>query len=347
MIRIEGTWYDGVTSNSTPAVLEVYDSGSWRVFSADEVIYQDDTFWPTVSPRLGNTPRHISFSGDESFETSDNAGVDGALRLVNQGFWAAKLHLLESRSRYVLVAVVLFCLLGFVGVRYGVPAAADIIAQGIPHSMIATAGKQTMKVFDKTFFSPSELDVEREKQLRTYLKVALDDHPGLKLEILFRKGGAIGANAFALPNGQIVITDEMVALAEKDEELLAIVFHEIGHIVHKHGMRRLIQNSILSFAILAVTGDASGVSELFLGLPVLLTELGYSRGFEIEADQYALQYLNEHAIDPAHFGNILKRVTRLDDERESADNSGVRWYSYFSTHPATEERIRFIRQAGR
>lgn len=341
MIRIEGQWFDGQTSTSLPAMLEIADNGSWKLLYRGEsrVLYQDDNFWPTVSPRLGNTPRYVSFSGDESFETDDNDGVDRALTFLQQGGWASKIYLLESRFRYVVVALLIFLVMGFLGVRYGVPAASDFLARTIPDAVIRTAGNETMAVLDKTFFSPSELSADKVKQLRNSLQPALEDHSQLALEIVFRKGGQIGANAFALPNGQIIITDEMVALAEQDEELLSIMYHEIGHVVHRHGVRRLIQNSILSFAILAVTGDASGVSELFLGLPVILTELGYSRGFEVEADQYALHYLDLHNIDPNHFANILQRVTGLEAEREVGEQ---RWMSYFSTHPATRERIQRI-----
>ncbi|MCK7469253.1 MAG: M48 family metallopeptidase [Desulfosudis oleivorans] len=76
-----------------------------------------------------------------------------------------------------------------------------------------------------------------------------------------------------------------------DDELLAVLAHEAGHVAHRHGVQRIIQDSLLAFAISAVTGDASGTSQLFLGLPVMLTELAYSRDFEREADRYALDTL--------------------------------------------------------
>ena len=124
----------------------------------------------------------------------------------------------------------------------------------------------------------------------------LTAHTDYPLQVMFRKGGALGPNAFALPDGTIVFTDEMVRLAEHDDELSAVLAHEIGHVVRRHGMRTIIQDSLLGFLILAITGDITGSSELFIGLPVLLTEMAYSREFEREADQYALAYMQ----DPCH-----------------------------------------------
>ncbi|MFZ7128180.1 MAG: M48 family metallopeptidase [Desulfobacterales bacterium] len=150
--------------------------------------------------------------------------------------------------------------------------------------------------------------------------------------------------AFALPAGTIIFTDEMVRIAENDDELLSVFAHEIGHVAHRHAMRRVVQDALLSFAVLSVTGDASGVSELFLGLPVLLTEYAYSRGFEREADRFALGYLVENQIPPVHFADILVRIERTDASRPAASGH-EKWSNYISTHPPTEARIKAFKAA--
>jgi predicted Zn-dependent protease len=101
-------------------------------------------------------------------------------------------------------------------------------------------------------------------------------------------------------------------------------------------MRRVIQNSLLSFILLAITGDVSGSSELFLGLPVMLTEMAYSREFEREADRYALDFLRAQGVAPAHFARLMGR---LDPPRDGGDDAGQKWTNYLSTHPLTEDRI--------
>ncbi len=56
----------------------------------------------------------------------------------------------------------------------------------------------------------------------------------------FREGGAIGPNAFALPSGTIILTDELVDIAGDDNDMvLAVLAHEIGHVDKKHSLRQI------------------------------------------------------------------------------------------------------------
>ena len=275
MISIHGKWFDGKSSAQVDTVLRVYGNGVWELIRcSDNRVLQEQSREPLhISARLANTPRYISLPGGGSFETGDNDGVDAVLSSLRRSHWSLWVHQLESRMRYVVVAVLLASVLTFLGVRYGVPATSKAIAEYLPINILTKAGEQTLVVLDKILFEPSELQTDREAQVRKHLQPVIEEHAHLQLSVLFRKGGDIGPNAFALPSGQIVFTDEMVELAESDDELLAVFVHEIGHVIHRHSMRRLVQDSLLSFAILAVTGESSGVSELFLGLPVVLTEL--------------------------------------------------------------------------
>ncbi len=347
MISIHGKWFDGHRSAKTDVVLKVRASGAWQLSRVDneEIVIHNSDFKPEISARLGNTPRYIKLTGDDSFETLDNAGVDALMAMLRRGHWSLWVHLLESRMRYVLGALVLISAFVFWGVRDGVPAAAEIIAARMPEAIHAKAGEQALAVFDKIIFKPSELTPERESQVRSHLQPVLDAHPDLKLKIELRKGGRVGPNAFALPSGHIIFTDEIVGLAEHDDEILAILAHEVGHVACRHGMRRLIQDSLLSFIFMAVTGDATGISEIFLGLPVVLTELAYSREFEKEADRYALEYLQTHHIAPSHFADILNRIMALDhtrNKKKKNEDDATGWTSYLSTHPDTGKRIKFF-----
>lgn len=354
MISIQGKWFDGKSSAQVDAVLKVGDNGAWELQRSDsgQTLLKQSRSSLRVSARLANTPRYLNLSEDGSFETLDNEGVDAVLAMLKRNHWSLWVHLLESRMRYVLVAVVLAAVMAYAGTRYGVPAAARIIAENLPESVLRKAGEQTLTVFDKVVFKPSEIDPDREDQLRSHLQSVIGAHPGLGLTIELRKGGPIGPNAFALPSGHIIFTDEMIAITRDDNELLAVLVHEIGHVVHRHGMRRLVQDSLLSFAILAVTGDVSGVSELFLGLPVILTELKYSREFEGEADRYALEYLRSNGIPPHHFADLMQRITSSEtssDDHISGESEGGtgKWTSYLSTHPATHERIKLFLETDR
>ena len=169
----------------------------------------------------------------------------------------------------------------------------------------------------------------------------------------------------------MIFTDEIVALAERNEELVAVLAHEIGHIHHRHSLRAMIQNSVIGIAYVMLVGDASAVGDLFVGLPVVAATLAYSREHELEADRFAVGYLDREGIDRRAFVDILQRMddtaqcsellSEEDDivveelseservalceeliaEQDEAGDSS--WSNYLSTHPAMQERLeRFV-----
>jgi predicted Zn-dependent protease len=128
----------------------------------------------------------------------------------------------------------------------------------------------------------------------------------------------------------------------------------------------MIQNSVIGIAYVMVVGDASAVGDLFVGLPVVAATLAYSRDHELEADRFAVAYLDRQGIDRRAFVDILQRmddgaqcsellseddvaVEELSEgERvalceellaERGDYDDSAWSNYLSTHPAMQERL--------
>jgi Zn-dependent protease with chaperone function len=346
MITADGKWYDGKRSTQVDAVLRVLESGALIVERADDrtpLYRQNDVrqFSAEVSDRLADTPRLLTFHDGSVFETQNNSAIDQLLQKLNRSDWSRWVHLLESHKGYVLLALICVMLVAAAAVKYGVPATAKLIAFHLPHAMYETADRQVLNLLDRIALKPSELQEQTQTRIRDHFGDTIAS-VGMPITLLFRHGGGLGPNAFALPGGTIIFTDALIELAEHDDELLAILVHEIGHVVHRHGMRRMVQDSLLTFAFLAVTGDASGVTELFLGLPAILTDLAYSRQFEREADQYALDYLLLHNIPPGRFADIL---TRIDKKGVAEQEQGREWTGYLSTHPPTPERVQVFLEA--
>ncbi|RPH52244.1 MAG: M48 family metallopeptidase [Desulfobacteraceae bacterium] len=339
MIAIKGYWYDGRTSAQTAAVFRVYDNGAIGIEDSENgtVFKKVAGFDISVSPRLAETPRYLYFTTGEKFETEDNEAVDHILKRLKQRSWMQAVHYLEARRLYVLICLATVLLFMFGAIKFGVPAASKSIAFHLPLATAGYAGRQTLEILDRSVFKPSELDEEVKFRLTNHLQPVIDDHSKYGLKILFRKGGRVGPNAFALPSGIVIFTDEMVKISGHDNEMLAVLAHEAGHVVHRHALRTVIQDSLLSFALLAITGDISGSSELFLGLPVILTQLSYSRNFEQEADDYAVDYLRSHNIPTVHFAELLLRLDKK--KKPDQESSSGTWTGYLSTHPLTEERV--------
>jgi Zn-dependent protease with chaperone function len=159
----------------------------------------------------------------------------------------------------------------------------------------------------------------------------------------------IGANAFALPGGSIVVTDDLVALAPEPAHIAAVITHELGHVAGRHGLRNLIQASVVATVIGLWTGD---MSSLATSGATLLLSTTYSRQFEREADAYGAALLLHSGRSPALLAEMLERLEASAGEGDQAAGGGDetaaedwagRLGRYLSTHPPTPERIAHLR----
>jgi len=312
MIQLQGFWYNGEGSARTDATLWLDENGELKIYGdADKQLLHRAHFADlSVSSRLGNTPRYIGFSTGQKFETPNNDAVDSMMAEFDEGWLSSVIHKLESHFHFVLLTLLLVIAFGWGMVTYGVPVASKLVAHALPHKVLEFATEQTLYTLDKSLFEETQLAAEEKQRVRDHFQSAVNQHPHLSLKLEFRDGGPIGANAFALPDGTIIFTDQMIRLARHDDELLAVFAHEIGHVEHRHGMRSVVQNSLLAFLLLMMTGDTSATAEIFLALPIILTELAYSRNFERESDDYALQYLRDNNIPAHYFPSLMQRLEK-------------------------------------
>ncbi len=338
MKEITARYYDGKTSEPHPVRLCFYRDGEVRLLGHDpERIYRLAAL--DIASRLGNTARVIHLPDGGRCEASDNDAVDEVLRQQGRSGLDSFVHLLESRIRFVVLSLVLSVLTVWAGVQFGIPALARSVAYTLPPSAAAELGDGALLALDKLIFEPSALDAAQRQPLQTrFANMTRDLDRAFRFELVFRRSPAIGPNAFALPSGTIVVTDELVNLAEHEDEIIAVLAHEIGHVMGRHALRRLLQDSGVLLLLAGITGDIVSMSSLAAALPVLLIEAEYSRAFETEADEYALVYLREQNIPAQHLIDILTRLHELSGNPESG-------LEYLSSHPATDERIQHLNQA--
>jgi predicted Zn-dependent protease len=336
---LSASFYDGKTSAKKDVELQFYASGELiiRGLEGDLKYSLDDV---RISARVGNTPRSLYLPDGAKCETSDNDAVDALLERHRRHRGSAWLHKLESKLRYVVLALVVTVVVALGFVQYGVPLLAKHVAEVLPASVDTALGEEGLAVMDRLFFAPSELYEPRQRELQSIFsdiaEASTDDH---EFKLVFRKSPRVGANAFALPSGIVVVTDELVSLVRDDNELIAVLAHEIGHVVHRHALRRMLQDSTVVLVIAAITGDVTSITSLAATIPVVLVEAKYSRDFEREADNYALSYLRANTISPRHFADILLRMEQSTPARTEVPG-------YLSTHPATEERVQRFSERG-
>ncbi len=148
-------------------------------------------------------------------------------------------------------------------------------------------------------------------------------------------------NAFALPGGPIYVSLGLMNLLKADDELAAVLGHEMGHVVARHAAKRL-QGAIglqLLQILAAGTKSARTVDDrvnLDVALASLLTE--YSQEDEIQADRLGVRYLKRAGYDPTA---ALRALNAL---RDFTFKQPARRYSYFRTHPFFADRLRIVRQ---
>lgn len=342
MISIEGLLSDGKTSRQYNAWLRV-SSDTHLILAYKSKEYFVPLSKIDISPRLANTSRYIDLPEGRRFVTLDNDAVDLLEGRLDGTGTNRLLHRLESRFKYVFATLLLLVAFSWGFIQYGLPALSEGIAYILPTNVSQSVGHGAMKLLDKWALSPSELTTQRQNALRARLSQVIPEDSEYNFELVFRKGKGIGANAFALPDGTIVFTDEIVQSSRHDDELVTVMAHEVGHVVKRHSLRRLIQDSGMAFILVAITGDVSGSSSILLALPTLLIEASYSQDYEREADRYALAYIQRHQISGEHFLNLMNRLA-VDELKRAArrDENSNRVLDYFSSHPPTDERIRMF-----
>jgi Zn-dependent protease with chaperone function len=327
MSVIEADYFDGKSSVKRPVGI-VISRGRVKIIGRD-LEQELDARLVRRSLRIANTPRWLYLPGGGACVTSDNAAVD---RFTRVGRYESTLHKWESRPAYAALAVALVVGMLWLLVDRGVPVAVEHIAENIPVEAEATLGRETLRALDERMMQKSTLPGSKQDALRAkFAGMARAAGETTPYTLEFRES-FVGANAFALPSGIIVVTDDLVRLSKNDDEVLGVLAHELGHVRHRHTMRRLLEGSATALIIAGVTGDVASTTSLAAAAPTVLLQTKYSRDNEREADAYALQMMRRTNVDPTQLARILTRMERGSGAR------GMRIPTFLSTHPQTAER---------
>ena len=169
-----------------------------------------------------------------------------------------------------------------------------------------------------------------ERRLREHVKA---DYP-YEIEILVVDSRMV--NAMALPGGLIILYVPLIRLTETPEELAAVMAHELGHVIHRDPLRKMIRQMGIAATLALLRGDSSTLLENTIRN---LLDLKYTRDQESAADDFALETLVAAGIDPIHFAAIMEK---LDPGKGGGKNT---LFEYLSTHPHRGERVEKARRA--
>jgi Zn-dependent protease with chaperone function len=281
-----------------------------------------------VGVKLKNTPQSINFSDGSYCELKPN----DFFSLPNSS--KDKLILkIESKMRYALLAFIVLGAFTAFCLTYGAEMLANTLAPQIPKNIAEKMSTQAFEFLDENHMSQSKLDNKTQDFIKRRFDKLLNKNADFTLH--FRKSELLGANAFALPNGDIILLDDLVKL-EEDEEfngIIGVLAHESGHIVHMHGLKALVKTSISSALIGYLSGDFSGFTTTFATTAI---DAKYSRDYENEADLYAIEMMKNNNISTKYMADLFDAMVKKSEEQSE--------YSILSSHPAMEERIKKFRE---
>jgi len=341
MTKITGFYYDGKTANQFTVTILFSESGIIEIQGENFIMTYQSTEMK-ISPRIGNTCRSIYFENGAKLESFANDELDNIAHYFKQNSYQALVHKLEKNLHFVLAALLVTGVLIWASMEYGVPLLSKSAAYSVPYHIQQKIGIQGLESLDKWFLHPSQLKNDRQQQLKQLFQKYFSDLPDYRYyQLNFRSSPELGANALAFPGGILIITDELIKLADNDEQIVAVLAHEIAHVEYRHGLRSLFQDSFSALIMAGLLGDISSISSLSVTLPTILVQTRYSRQFELEADNYALKFLVTHHIKPQVFATILSRIVPNTNKESTASE-----FDYLSTHPNTRERVERANHAG-
>ena len=146
-------------------------------------------------------------------------------------------------------------------------------------------------------------------------------------------------NAFALPGGQVFITEGLYKHLTTRGELACVMGHEVGHVVARHSAQQLAKQELtqgLTGAAVVATYDPNDRNQTGATMAMLIgkvVSLKFGRGDELEADKLGVRFSSEAGYDPRSMIKVMEILDKLAKTRTP---------EFFSTHPNPENRIKKI-----
>ncbi len=175
-----------------------------------------------------------------------------------------------------------------------------------------------------------DVDSKKTKLLNDFAKqLNLQNTKNLKFTVV--KSDEI--NAFALPDGNIVVFSGILKEMEDYDELVGLLGHEASHVNNRHSMKMLCRSLSGYLFVSVILGDANGIMATIGDNVNSFQSLSFSREFEHQADADGFKILIANKVNPQGMSNLFKRLQQ---------HHSISIPEFLSSHPVTENRIDFI-----
>lgn len=164
-----------------------------------------------------------------------------------------------------------------------------------------------------------------------------------EFDIAVRLVHAPMVNAFALPGGPILLTDDLIREAQSPDEVAAVVAHEIAHVEKRHVMQAVWRSLGMGLVLDAVVGGGTGAGQQAVLLAGQATDLRYGRDAEREADAQGMTLLHRAGLSSEGMAPFFERLNRIEGNAGEARSVT----EFLSTHPDTRRRAGEARERQR
>lgn len=151
-------------------------------------------------------------------------------------------------------------------------------------------------------------------------------------------------NAFALPGGQIFITEALLSRLETEGQVAGVLGHEVAHVIHRHSAEHLakaqLTQGLTGAAVLATYDPQNPSSRGTAAMAALVGQMinmRYGRDDELESDREGVRYMAAAGYDPRSMIRVMEVLAQA--------SGGAGPPEFFSTHPNPDRRIERIQEA--
>jgi hypothetical protein len=294
--------------------------------------------WPLGAVREASAGPEVRLSGPAPADARVLADATAWRALV------AAARVSERRERSRVRELRLVSVLALVGVSltalvfWGVPAASGPLARATPVALEQSIGRNIEGQVSVLFRSCAG-DPQGELALRQ-LGNALGGHTPFQIDV--RAVEAPLVNAFALPGGAVLVTDDLIALTETPDELAAVIAHEIAHVEQRHVMQAVWRALGAGLLLDLTVGGGTGAGQQAVLLAGSFADLRYSRRAEAEADVRGMDMLARAGLSSEGLAPFFGRLAATGTSPVARDT--VEW---LSSHPDTLRRVRDARRRAR
>jgi beta-barrel assembly-enhancing protease len=145
-------------------------------------------------------------------------------------------------------------------------------------------------------------------------------------------------NAFALPGGQVFITEALYKALETEGQLAGVLGHEIGHVLSRHGNKQMAKQGLFqglagAIGVLGGTQESAQMGQM-IGAAI---SMKYGREAELESDDWGVRLTADAGYDPRAMIGVMKVLDEASGGQAPPE--------FFSTHPKPANRVEFIERA--